>query len=74
MGEIFKAGAQQELVSIKTLCLMLDIKERTIRDWVSKRIIPHHKLNRMVRFNVKEIKAWYDARLIPADQPELERI
>ena len=51
-------GYLQELVSIKTLCQMLDVPEKTIRTWVYKRVIPYHKLGKLVRFNVDEIRNW----------------
>ncbi len=53
-----------ELVSVKSLSQMLDVKERTIREWVAKRAIPYHKLGRLVRFDIKQIKAWYAGNVV----------
>ena len=49
----------QELVSIKTLCRQLDVPEKTVRTWVYRRVIPYHKLGKLVRFNLDEIRDWY---------------
>lgn len=51
----------QELISIKTLCRMLDVPEKTVRTWVYRRAIPYHKLGKLVRFNVREIRNWCNA-------------
>lgn len=53
-----------ELVSVKTLCEMFDLKEETVRGWVKKREIPYHKLGRLVRFKLTEIRSWITARLV----------
>jgi excisionase family DNA binding protein len=50
-----------ELVSIKTLCHMLDVPEKTVRTWVYRRAIPYHKLGKLVRFRVDEVRRWYAA-------------
>ena len=53
-----------ELASVRSLSQMLDVKERTIREWVAKREIPYHKLGRLVRFDIKQIQTWYKGNLI----------
>jgi excisionase family DNA binding protein len=45
-------------VSAKKLSQMMDIPERTIRNWVYRREIPFHRIRRLVRFNLREIKNW----------------
>lgn len=59
----------QELVSVKTLSQLLDISEKTIWDWIYKSRrrptldpIPYHKLGGLVRFNLRDIRAWVDRR------------
>lgn len=52
----------KELVSKETLSYLLDVPVETIKDWVKRRKIPYRKLNRNVRFHLKEVRAWYDAR------------
>ena len=61
----------QELVSVKTLSQLLDISERTIWDWIYKNRrqptldpIPYHKLGALVRFNLRDIRAWVDRRKV----------
>lgn len=44
---------EPEWVDIKELSRRLNLKEGWIRQHM--RIIPHHKVDRLVRFNVKEV-------------------
>ena len=60
------ADPLRELVSIKTLSGMLDIPEGTLRDMVLKRRLPYHKIGRLVRFHVGEIRAFYRANRVGA--------
>jgi predicted DNA-binding transcriptional regulator AlpA len=60
-----------ELVSVKTLARLLDISEKTIWDWIYKSRrqrtldpIPYHKLGGLVRFSLREIRAWVDRRKV----------
>lgn len=50
--------ASKQLISIRTLSNMLDMKERTIREKVAKREIPYYKLGKLIRFSIDEIHAW----------------
>jgi excisionase family DNA binding protein len=61
----------RELVSVKTLSRLLDISEKTIWDWIYKGRrhatfdpIPYHKLGGLVRFNLRDIRAWVDRRKV----------
>ena len=61
----------QELVSVKNLSQLLDISEKTIWDWLYKSRrqvtfdpIPYHKLGGLVRFNLRDIRAWVDRRRV----------
>ena len=63
----------QELVSVQTLSRLLDVKEKTIREWVLKRKIPYHKLGKLVRFHLSEIRAWYQAQKMEILTPEIIR-
>jgi hypothetical protein len=62
---------EQELVAIKTLSLLIDTREKTIRDWIyrSRKCptldpLPYHKLEGLVRFRLKDVEAWIDRRRI----------
>lgn len=54
------------MVSVKTLSAAYGIKERTIREWVARRQIPYHKLGKLVRFDLSEIKTWTETRKVSA--------
>ena len=50
-----------QLVSIKTVADLLSVKHSTLYSWVHNRIIPYHKLNGLIRFDLDEIEAWIKA-------------
>ncbi len=60
----------KELVSIRTLCGMLDMKERTIREKVTRREIPYYKVGKLIRFNVQEIRMWYGRSRVDSLTPD----
>ena len=64
---------QRELVSVETLAELLDVKERTVREWVAKKVVPYHKLGRLVRFNLQEVRKWYHSREVAPFTPSLSR-
>src|SRR5574337_912900 len=50
-----------EFVTIKELSKFLKVKESTLYSWVHYGLIPFHKLNGLVRFDMEEIEAWISA-------------
>lgn len=67
------ADTLRELVSVRTLSGMLDIPEGTLRDMVLKRRLPYHKIGRLVRFNVGEIRSLYRAHRVEALEADVRR-
>jgi excisionase family DNA binding protein len=63
--------SQKEFVSIKTLGHLLEVPEKTIRAWVYKRLIPYHKLGKLVRFNLTEIQRWSSATKVETLTPTI---
>ena len=63
----------RELLSVRTLSEMLDVKEATIRKWVLDRDIPYHKLGKLVRFKLSEIRAWYEKEKMDVVRPSILR-
>lgn len=62
---------EPELVSVKTLSHLLDISDKTIWDWIYKSRreptldpMPYYKLGGLVRFNLRDIRAWVDRRKV----------
>ena len=60
-----------DLVSVKTLSRLLDISEKTIWDWMYKDRraptldpIPYYKLGALVRFSIRDVRAWVDRRKV----------
>jgi len=64
-------AGSKELVSIKTLSNMLDMKERTIREKVATRKIPYYKLGKLIRFDIGEIRGWYRSSRVESLTPDI---
>lgn len=47
-----------KLMTIQETSAILNIKVKTLYDWTHKKLIPHYKINRLVRFDEKEIQKW----------------
>ena len=47
-----------EFVTVKELSQFLKVKESTLYSWVHSSLIPYHKLNGLVRFDMEEIREW----------------
>lgn len=63
----------QELISIQTLSQRYEIPEKTLRKWVYQKAIPYHKLGKLVRFNVQEIRAWCEGKKVSPLTPSVLR-
>jgi len=57
-----------KMLTVKQLSELIQIKEKTIYQWVEMRQIPHHKLNGAVRFNYDVIIAWMNSCAREADK------
>jgi len=60
-----------EFVTIKELSKFLKVKESTLYSWVHNGLIPFHKLNGLVRFDMKEIESWVKASRKEPSKQEL---
>ncbi len=47
-----------EFVTVKELSQFLRVKESTLYSWVHYGMIPFHKLNGLIRFDMEEIETW----------------
>ncbi len=54
----FNGNIEPKYFNIHDLSKFLGVKERTIRAYVYHREIPYLKLNKLLRFDVKEINKW----------------
>lgn len=48
----------EKLWTVEELSEFLNVRIKTIYDWVHKRSIPYQKINRSVRFRPSEIEKW----------------
>ncbi len=61
-GPFFENGIGR-LVTVTELAKYLACSEKTVRDWVWKRLIPVVRpMPRMVRFDMQEIRRWLSER------------
>ena len=49
-----------QLVPIKVVAEFLMVKQSTVYSWVHNGSIPFHRLNRLIRFDMDEIKTWVE--------------
>ena len=64
-------GIEPELVSGKAVARILGLSERTIEDWVYEQRrrftpdpLPYHKIGRLTRFHLPEVRDWYRRRKV----------
>jgi excisionase family DNA binding protein len=63
-------SSERELVSVKTLAMILDVTENTIRDWILDGKIPYVKLpTGGIRFHLRTIRQWYSAGRVDSVRP-----
>lgn len=52
----------QNLLTIGQLSDLLQVPQKTIRDWVYKRKIPFKRVGRLIRFYGKDIVTWINQK------------
>ncbi len=55
------------MLTVKQVSELIQVKEKTIYQWVEMRQIPHHKLNGAIRFNYDVILEWMESCARPSD-------
>ena len=58
-----------KLMDINQLAEMLNVKKKTIYDWVHKDLIPYVKLGRLLRFDPNDIEQWIKKRRVKGRNP-----
>jgi excisionase family DNA binding protein len=53
-----------KMMTVKELAKYINVKEKTIYNFVEKRLIPHYRLNRLIRFRKNEIDQWVDSKKV----------
>jgi excisionase family DNA binding protein len=57
-----KYSKVMKLLDVSQLSEMLNVKKKTIYDWVHKNKIPYLKLGNLVRFNPNDIDQWLKSK------------
>ena len=52
----------ENFIDINQLSTLLSVKPATIYGWIHEERIPYYKINRLVRFNLKEISEWLEKK------------
>jgi len=62
---------EPELIDGRAVARILGISERTIQDWVYEQRrhftpdpLPYHKIGRLTRFSLSDVRAWYGRRRV----------
>ena len=50
----------ENYMTIGQLAEHLRLAENTIRRWVCNGDIPHHRINRVIRFRLSQVERWID--------------
>lgn len=65
-NKMVTVSSLQPLVSVNTLAGLLDVSPRTVRGWVLERKIPYHKVGKLVRFSLVEVRGLVEAGRVEA--------
>lgn len=57
---------EKRFIGTKELSEYLDVSINTVRHWVFSRQIPHVKMGRLVKFDLREIEGWIKKRKVEA--------
>ena len=58
---LISMGDKMEIyITIEQVAEHLKLAENTIRRWVRNGEIPHHRINRVIRFRLSEVERWLD--------------
>lgn len=55
---------EKKLIGTKELAKYLDVSIGTIYSWVWQKKLPHYKVGRLVKFDLKEIESWIKERRV----------
>lgn len=55
----------EEPLNVSQAARFLGLKEGTLYNMVSQRVIPYHKVGRRVLFRQAELEAWFQSTLVP---------
>ncbi|QPJ64739.1 MAG: helix-turn-helix domain-containing protein [Candidatus Nitrohelix vancouverensis] len=49
-------------LSVIQLSRFLGVKPKTLYSWVSKKVIPHYRIEGLILFKKQEVEAWIETR------------
>lgn len=57
---------REERVNMKGAAQYLGLSESTVRKYVSRRLLDHYKVGRLVQFSINDLDAWLLSRKVTA--------
>jgi excisionase family DNA binding protein len=55
---------QQQILSIRTVAVSLDVSERTVRKWCEVGSLPHYRIGRQYRIRQSDLDAYLSDRYL----------
>lgn len=63
----------EKLLTAKQVSEILEVKPKTVYEWVSRGLVPHVKIGRLVRFKKAEIFHWLESKTLRPQSPPTGR-
>ena len=63
-----------KMMTVKELAKYINVKEKTIYNFAEKGLIPHYRLNRLIRFRKNEIDQWIDSKRVKSSKEPVSKI
>lgn len=56
-----KTDKSERWLGLEEIAQHIGISKDTIRAWIKKNAIPHHKIGRQYKFRISEVDAWIES-------------
>lgn len=63
----------ESLLDIKQTAERLGIKPITLRTWITKRLLPYHKIGKLIKFVPSEIDEWIASKKVEANPDWIDK-
>ncbi|MBQ3442090.1 MAG: helix-turn-helix domain-containing protein [Selenomonadaceae bacterium] len=56
-----KSGEPERWFSLEEIAQHMGVSRDTVRSWIRKNSIPHHRIGRQYKFKISEVDAWVES-------------
>ena len=56
-----KSGELERWFSLEEIAQHMGVSRDTVRSWIRKNSIPHHRIGRQYKFKISEVDAWVES-------------